>query len=70
MVIVLTPRARLLNFMREQLGSLKSKDSPHAAALRLLLSQAEEGLVALIYGETQQIFAPSDKKGSKDGTKP
>ena len=56
--------------MREQLGSLKSKDSPHAAALRLLLSQAEEGLVALIYGETQQIFAPSDKKGSKDGTKP
>jgi hypothetical protein len=29
-----------------------------------------EGLAALDYGEVQFLFAPGDKKGSKDGTKP
>jgi hypothetical protein len=68
-VIVLSPRSKLRNFLRKQSLSL-TDDSPESVNLRNLLERAEEGLVALNYGEVWPIFAPRSKADSKDGTKP
>jgi hypothetical protein len=68
-IIVLSPRGKLRNLLRKQSLSL-TDDSPESVNLRNFLKGAEEGLVALNYGEVWPIFAPRSKADSKDGAKP
>ena len=64
------PRDRLRLFLEKQLHELEKSDSIDSLVRRPLLREAIDGLVALDYGETQPLFAPGAKGGSKDGTKP
>jgi len=68
-ILVLSPRGKLREFLQKQSLSL-TDDSPESVALRNFLKRAEEGLIALNYGEVWPIFAPRSKADSKDGTKP
>jgi hypothetical protein len=71
MITIPKPNTRLLHYLEQQMTAIENdKSSTKKAVLVPLLQQAVEGLVALRYGEVQAIFAPSDRKGSKDGTKP
>jgi hypothetical protein len=59
-IVVPTPRRRLREFLESQLKALEKNGSPQVPLLRL----AVEGLVALGYGEAQQMFMPGDKNRS------
>ena len=74
-ILVLKPgiadRRKLCNFLKEQLKLIeKGEISAESNALASLLRQSIEGLRALKYGESQPMFAPGPKLGSKDGSKP
>jgi hypothetical protein len=64
-------RKRLRQFLENKLISIENNEtSPEIEALRMLLREAVEGLVALSYGETQPIFEriKTKDKGSKPYT--
>ena len=49
---------------------MKRSKSLQGNGLKPLFQRAVEGLLALNYGESQPMFAPGDRNGSHDGTKP
>jgi hypothetical protein len=64
MALIAKPRVRLRQYLEKRL--IEDQSTGFAPLLR----QALEGLQALRFGEVQAIFAPDDKQGAKDGTKP
>src|ERR1035437_10345667 len=69
-VVVPKPRTRLRMYLEGQLKLMEKSESFQGSVFKPLLRQAVEGLVALDYGESQPMFVPGERNGSKDGTRP